>query len=273
MLARPQTILLDGRPIQEGWLTWQTYNGLLFLPDLLQFLRPVVPPGHSLGFAGAPDLGTYMHTSPGTVVVLDFLLRPPPFYRAAYHPDVAPIATGNGDAASTAARPAGPPAPRPATDDTDPTDVPSPPATVPTAVGTADTADIRAIFLVFCARIPPGTPRDYITSTLVCARRHRCRALCQVTCLRQPIPSSCEVHPQPDLDYGTLLALPAWPIDEVLVYFDLRGIDDRYFALQVPVAMTFASLLAVADLPAATRATIYVRDIPCLWAPQCASNS
>ena len=31
---------------------------------------------------------------------------------------------------------------------------------------------------------------------------------------------------------------------------DLRGIDDRYFALHVPPAMTFASLLAVADLAA-----------------------
>ena len=57
-VGRPQTVLLDGRPIQAGWLTWQAYNGLLFLPDLLQFLRHAVPPGHSLSFAGAPDLGT-----------------------------------------------------------------------------------------------------------------------------------------------------------------------------------------------------------------------
>ena len=46
--GQPQTILLDGRPIREGWFTWQAYNGLLFLPDLLQFLQRVVPPGHSL---------------------------------------------------------------------------------------------------------------------------------------------------------------------------------------------------------------------------------
>ena len=29
-VGRPQTVLLDGRPIQAGWLTWQAYNGLLF---------------------------------------------------------------------------------------------------------------------------------------------------------------------------------------------------------------------------------------------------
>ena len=47
------------------------------------------------------------------------------------------------------------------------------------------------------------------------------------------------------------------------MFFDLRGLDDRYFAMQhVPRAMTFASLLAVADVPATTTAEIYVRDIP-----------
>ena len=48
----------------------------------------------------------------------------------------------------------------------------------------------------------------------------------------------------------------------MLVYFDLRGFDDRYFALNVPAAMTLASLLTVADVPAAAPATVYVRDIP-----------
>ena len=75
-------------------------------------------------------------------------------------------------------------------------------------------------------------------------------------------PHLLAVHPQPDTTYGTLLALPAWPVAEPLVYFDLRGLDDRYFALNVPAAMTHASLLAVVGIEATTPAAIYVRDMP-----------
>ena len=263
---RPRPVLLDGRPIQEGWLTWQAYNGLVYLPDLRRFLQPVIPPGHSLCFAGAPDLGTHLQVLPGTVVILDFVLRPPPMTRLAprimsqarSNPDTP--ALGQEDRPSTS--PAGPPVPDPA-----PALAPAAPAETPQEGGsfmavTEGGVVASAIFLVFAPGYLPELLE--VDVTFPAAVSH---VIAAVGAARSPdsvgrFPHLLEVNPQPDITYGTLLALPAWPTIEVLVYFDLRGLDDRYFALNVPAAMTYASLLAVADVPAHALVDIYVRDMP-----------
>ena len=82
-------------------------------------------------------------------MVLDFVLRPPPFYHAAYHLDVVSVAASDGGAASAHTRPAGPPMPSPATDGTDPDGVASPLTADPATARAAADADIHAIFLVF----------------------------------------------------------------------------------------------------------------------------
>ena len=263
--GQPHTILLDGR-LREGWFTWQAYNGLLFLPDLLQFLQRVVPPGHSLSFAGAPDLGVHMQTPPGTTVVLDFVLRPPPIFRAAQHlPGIYAAGSGltdTGAATQEQAQPAGPPAPTPAISGGSPADGVIPATARPNDGRDAEGSEIRAIFLVFTPGYLPELLEVALPSPATVPG-----AVAAVGSVRSPdsvsrFPHLLEVRPQPDTTYGTLLALPEWPTTDILVYFDLRGIDDRYFALHVPSAMTFASLLAVADLAATTPATIYVRDMP-----------
>ena len=261
---QPPFVLVDGRPIQEGWLLWRAHRGLLFLPELRDFFQNLVPPRHSLSFTGAPDLGVHMQVQPGHVVIIDYVQRPPPPLRTAGCggdvPETGHFPTHVSATGDDAASPSGPPVPSPAGL--------RPPAgladssAVPLATELSDGADIQAVFLVFA----PGYLPELLEMRLP-APTSLPFALAAVAAARSPasvrrFPRLLDVRPQPDMAYGTLLALPAWAPAEALVYFDLRGFDDRYVALNVSTAMTGEALLIVAGVPATAHAVVYVRDMP-----------
>ena len=81
---------------------------------------------------------------------------------------------------------------------------------------------------------------------------------------RELLPTLVPVSPQPDARWGTLLALPQWARHCVVVCFDLYALDNRIFAVQVPVVTDRFWLLNLAGLPPQADVDIFC---PCIDGP------
>ena len=81
---------------------------------------------------------------------------------------------------------------------------------------------------------------------------------------RELLPTLVPVSPQPDARWGTLLALPQWARQRLVVCFDLYALDSRIFAVQVPVVTDRFWLLHLAGLPPQTDVDIFC---PCIDGP------
>ncbi|CAE7562314.1 unnamed protein product [Symbiodinium sp. CCMP2592] len=249
-------VLVDGRPVLEGWFLWPVHSGRLFTPDLLAHFRHQVPLGYTVHIQHEPQLGVTMPVHEGMVIVVDFA----PAVQAA--PITATNDAAAGQAVASQRRVHFAPDSLPSAPDAPPAGGLPSTSSRNDLVPDVSPSAFRAAFLVFAPSYLP----EYIELNLHAPATLQ-DALDEAQAKRLPayrdrFPQLLAVNPQPDMAYGTLLAAPAWPLSEALVYFDLRGVDDRYFALNVPVRMTFGSLLTVADLPATSDVLIYIRDIP-----------
>ncbi|CAE7206757.1 unnamed protein product [Symbiodinium sp. CCMP2592] len=69
-------------------------------------------------------------------------------------------------------------------------------------------------------------------------------------------------QPQPSQEFGCILTLPAWAMDQTCVLVDARDWDNRLFCLVVDAQMSWLSFLRWADLPADADFCLCVRAEP-----------
>ena len=138
--ANLQPVLVDGRPLREGWFMWPAYGGILYLPDLRADLGRVTPAGMDLVIGGTGADSVHLSVHAGAVVVVDFMLRAPAPAPSLTHSTHAGAQSGSlapAPAGAYVTGPEGPPIPDPASDTTEPT--PASPQGGP----------FRAVFLIF----------------------------------------------------------------------------------------------------------------------------
>ncbi|CAE7824168.1 CFDP2 [Symbiodinium sp. CCMP2592] len=235
-LRHQQDIILDCRPIQEGLSLWPAHSGLLFLPDLLAHFQSRVPVGYSVQVTPDTRHGVHLSVHAGAVVVVDFV---------AQHPHAPQASRGLSAAAP------GPPDQRRVHFAADP---PLHKKAMPcSARWDLDPESFLSLYPQYQVQLNAPVPSSEAIAAVQAAR---------LPSHRERFPRLLAVTPQPDMEYGTLLAAPEWPMSEVLVFFDLRGFDDRYFALNVPSTMTLGSFVTVADVPATAELLVYIRDMP-----------
>ena len=70
------------------------------------------------------------------------------------------------------------------------------------------------------------------------------------------------VEPQPNDEWGTLLAVPAWCDDEALVVFDLTAIDGRLFVVNAPWTVTKPRLCSLAGIADHAQCCVYAYGHP-----------
>ncbi|CAE7485058.1 unnamed protein product [Symbiodinium sp. CCMP2592] len=261
-LRRQQDIILDCRPIQEGLSLWPAHSGLLFLPDLLAHFQSRVPVGYSVQVTPDTRHGVHLSVHAGAVVVVDFVAQHPHAPQASRGLSAAAPGPPDQRRVHFAADP-----PSHAQEGNDlqrpigsgPGEFPVPVSTVPSA---ASTESFQAVFLVFAPCYLPEFIEVQLNAPVPSSEAIAAVQAARLPSHRERFPRLLAVTPQPDMEYGTLLAAPEWPMSEVLVFFDLRGFDDRYFALNVPSTMTLGSLVTVADVPATAELLVYIRDMP-----------
>ena len=75
-------------------------------------------------------------------------------------------------------------------------------------------------------------------------------------------PCLLPVDPQPEADFGIVIARPLWAADGVFVAVDSRAIDGRFFAVKAPGILRRDSLLTLTGLEQRPFLQVHVRDVP-----------
>ena len=259
-VASPQLVLVDCRPLFEGWVCWRAYNGRLLTQELLQDLRFSTPVGYDVEVSGARVDGAHLLVGPGCVLTADFVKREV----SGLHRSPTSIQEPSpGSAIETTTHDAalGPVSVGEITS--------QPPVSVPD-VGeraalnyTSVSAVGRALSVLvavpsYLAELhevtitPPVTPQNFVEQ--VHARR-------SATDVRR-FPRLVEVAPQPDKQFAMFVALPAWPTVLCTICIDARRYDGRLFAVSAPVVVDLASLRTIVDIPADANVRIFMRDVP-----------
>ena len=239
--ATIQLVLVDCRPIFEGWVCWQAHSGRLLLQELLQDLRFSAPPGYDVELSGARLEGAHLLVGPGRVVIADFVKR------QAHESTILPTPGDDEDGLDSGALSFSEPG--------------------PSALGVPVQSPVVANMpelsvLVLVPNYLPELHEVPLTPPTASAALDRAVDRKRSAVDARRFPQLLSVVPQPDVGFAVYVALPAWPTALCTVCVDTRQYDGRLFAISTPGTMDFASIRTLADIPTDARVRIFVRDTP-----------
>ncbi|CAE7699183.1 unnamed protein product [Symbiodinium sp. CCMP2456] len=249
-------ILLDCRPIEDGWRTYHAYAGIVDVDRLLDEIGSEAPLGwHAHLLGDLPQTGE-LTTVPGQVIVVGYA---PDSSGTPSAPFVPSRAAGS---SAPDARPTGDEVPYSAWDDDDFDD---PAVHGPLASGSADGTDtIELHFLVLvpeygaehvCVPTHLPTSAGPITGLISEAR--------DVNCSRM-FPWLMLPAVQPSLSFACALALPPWEFPGVPVLVVCFVPPFRIFAAILPAVLTVDAILHFSGIGEGVAVQVFVADVP--WA-------
>ncbi|CAE7364014.1 unnamed protein product [Symbiodinium sp. CCMP2592] len=272
-------ILIDCRPLMQGWRVHTVQGGHVHVDRLREALAHLAPEPHSLYLPDVPIGDNLFRVAPGTVLVAAVALQPPlhqPHARDApdLRQDLWPLspATGSPQALSATAHAT------PGQHD----------ASLPQLTGTAasnlnltsEGAEAEPVtghdedtthtgvgvftavtFQVFIV----GSPPELYSVRL--AMPHAVHpALARVSAMRLPAPKRrfprlIPVFPQPSTSVASVVATPVWDPQGVIACFaSIPG--NTVFCMDVPPLLTRRDVLRISGLPDEADVDVYHRDVP-----------
>ena len=266
------TVLLDCRPILGGLRSHQVDAGPLNADNLCCLLQHDAPPGQTVQLREARS-HTEESVVPGQVITVEYVECPEafgPLLVSGATPHAASVPELSQDTPDTGGT-GGDPTPNPdspagAGDSPDglSEDAGDPDGASSQAVSATDAADTSFVAVILCPDYKPevcAVTAPLPTSLLL--------AVASVNAVREEIrwfrfPTIIPVFPQPDWDRAYFVARPVQPTGTVFVSFDLRPVDGRMFAIDVPNRLSREDIITIARLNGQPFLQVYVRDMP--WA-------
>ncbi|OLP99497.1 hypothetical protein AK812_SmicGene17930 [Symbiodinium microadriaticum] len=266
------TVLLDCRPILGGLRSHQVDAGPLNADNLCCLLQHDAPPGQTVQLREARS-HTEESVVPGQVITVEYVECPEafgPLLVSGATPHAASVPELSQDTPDTGGT-GGDPTPNPdspagAGDSLDglSEDAGDPDGASSQAVSATDASDTSFVAVILCPDYKPevcAVTAPLPTSLLL--------AVASVNADREEIrwfrfPTIIPVFPQPDWDRAYFVARPVQPTGTVFVSFDLRPVDGRMFAIDVPNRLSREDIITIARLNGQPFLQVYVRDMP--WA-------
>ncbi|OLQ09884.1 hypothetical protein AK812_SmicGene6444 [Symbiodinium microadriaticum] len=247
---RPQCLLVDCRPLLEGWMCWTVSNFEFAPAPLLADFRITVPLGYDAGLENFTDEDLPVPVTPGQVIIAKYVQRPAL---------LADLPEGDSPTADPAvALPLQTPTIEGAMDAID--------QNLPALLTAADEpASVDTFTVQVLIAVPEYLPELYEVEISPPVRLTS--FIAHVEAQRGPVdsrrfPCLTPVFPQPDRGFATFVATPRWPMTQCTVLVDARTLDGRIFALMVPHMVDHALLVTLADVPATQEVHIFASDVP-----------
>ena len=126
----------------------------------------------------------------------------------------------------------------------------------------AEDAFVTASFRIF---VPAYVPETVSVRLPVPVTVHR--ALTHVSAARDPLarlrfPRLLPVRMQTVSGYATLIAAPAWPMQNICVLFDSLAVNGRLFCMDVPPVMHWQDILRLLAIPTDCPVLVFAGDVP-----------
>ncbi|CAE7236785.1 unnamed protein product [Symbiodinium sp. CCMP2592] len=260
--GRAFLIMIDCRPLLQGWRTIFITDGHLHVESTRDAIQTVAPQAFAVVFPEIPTGEALYPVLPGQVLLAEvepraapslqtLPVRPPPddvqlptaFSSGAANSSVDAVTT-----ATQAEHPADTPRQNTVADDIEP---------APRAIG-------QFVEATFLALAPGYVPEVVTIRVSIPQTPHALLAIVSAARMPDPrrrFPRLLPVCTQTFPHWGTLVASPSWDSPGIIACFDSR-VDNRLYALDVPPLVTRADVLRLAGVNDDTNILVYHNNTP-----------